>query len=90
MEPAREGRGEKVNLLSNTIYIKFNHYFKIFSVSKQRATFNNLATRSRVVADAFIDSKGHSGFVPREAYFAHIPRQPLNRFANCALPDLSV
>jgi len=41
-------------------------------------TFANRAKVSRFEVEDFTDSKGHSSFVPREAYFAHGPQAILN------------
>jgi hypothetical protein len=56
------------------LYIILNRYFKSWFASKQAGDPQLL--RSNFVPDGlqktFVDSKGHSGFVPREAYFAQL------------------
>src|SRR5579859_4551581 len=73
------GEEIRINLFSNTVCINLNYHFKIFSVSKEQLSFNSLAASLRLIDDAFIDSKGHSSFVPREARFAQMAQFADNR-----------
>jgi hypothetical protein len=59
-----EGKN-KLTYLVILYILNFNHYFKLFSILKQRAAFNRLGAKFRLVSEASVDSKGHSRFVPR-------------------------